>query len=62
MAALSGDGHSLHPSPEAWTLERIRAHHKERLGARALIADIMALGLTPELRERSRIFLEDHQD
>jgi hypothetical protein len=56
--ALSGDGHDMHPSPEAKTLTRIRAHERERLTARALLAEIMSIGLTPDLQERARLFLE----
>ena len=60
--ALSGDGRDMHPSPEAKTLERIRTHERERRAAKAILAEILALGLTPELLERGRLFLESSLD
>jgi hypothetical protein len=60
--ALSGDGRDMHPSPEAKTLTRIRAHEQERIIARAIIADLVAGGPTPELLERGRVFLKDYPD
>jgi hypothetical protein len=60
--ALSGDGRDMHPSPEAKTLTRMRAHEEERLIARAIIVDLIAEGSTPELLERGRVFLDSYPE
>jgi hypothetical protein len=62
QVALSGDGRDMHPSPEAKTLTRIRAHEEERLLARSIVSDLVTLGSSAELLERSRLFLESYPD
>jgi ribosomal protein S3 len=53
---------TLTPEEQQQVATKVLAINIERVAAKQILSDIVAQGLTDELRERARDFLERHPD
>lgn len=53
---------TLTPAEQKQVATKVLAINIERVAAKQILSDIVAQGLTDELREKARVFLERHPD